>query len=58
LEVAAVEPPSALVATTLNVYGVPSPSALIVTWQVGGVPLQVLAATVTGETPPSKADTV
>ncbi len=42
----------------LNAYGVPSTSALIVTWQVGGVPLQVLAATVTGETPPSEADTV
>jgi len=58
LEVAAVEPPSPLVATTLNVYAVPLASALTVARQVDGVPLHALAATVTGEAPPPEVETV
>jgi hypothetical protein len=58
LEVAAVELPSALVATTLNVYGLPSASPLTVAWQVGGVPLQALGGTVTSDTLPPEVEMV
>lgn len=49
---------TALVATTLNVFRVPLVSEPTVARQVGGVPLQALAAIVTVEAPPPEADTV